>query len=275
LICYSDNSLCQWSSYVFTVLRYCLLVLLSLPAMVLAAGPDCSRSYTLALHEHGLLYNASTRTGIDKDVADELIKRSGCKVEVSLLPRSRIWKLLEVGSLDFSLSGITNEERERYAAFAWYFADKFSLIVRKDSGIQSLSEFDSRSDIKLGGILSFRYSDTINQLVDKLDRNGRLVGSYDYDMLYQNLRQDRTQAIIIEPFDYSDLEKYQVSKLVRILETNDQPTPHGLIMSKKTISPEQQERWRELINNMRRDGTLLKIFRKYFSREEALQMTSF
>jgi hypothetical protein len=26
---------------------------------------------------------------------------------------------------------------------------------------------------------------------------------------------------------------------------------------------------------MRRDGTLLKIFRKYFSREEAQQMTSF
>ncbi|WP_159874975.1 MULTISPECIES: transporter substrate-binding domain-containing protein [Aquitalea] len=252
-----------------------LTALLCTSVMVQAAGPDCSRSYTLALHEHGLLYNASTRTGIDKDVADELIRRSGCKVEVSLLPRSRIWKLLEVGNLDFSLSGITNEERERYAAFAWYFADKFSLIVRKDSGIQSLSEFDSRSDVKLGGILSFRYSDTINQLVDKLDRNGRLVGSYDYDMLYQNLRQDRTQAIIIEPFDYSDLEKYQVSKLVRILETNDQPTPHGLIMSKKTISPEQQERWRELINNMRRDGTLLKIFRKYFNREEALQMTSF
>lgn len=256
-------------------LRRCLLALLFLPALVQAAGPDCSRGYTLALHEHGLLYNATTRSGIDKDVADELIRRSGCKVEVSLLPRSRIWKLLEVGSLDFSLSGITNEERERYAAFAWYFADKYSLIVRKDSGIQSLSEFDSRSDVKLGGILSFRYSDTINQLVDKLDRNGRLVGSYDYDTLYQNLRQDRTQAIIIEPFDYSDLEKYQVSKLVRILETNDQPTPHGLIMSKKTISPEQQERWREIISAMRRDGTLLKIFRKYFNREEAQQMTSF
>ena len=87
--------------------------------------------------------------------------------------------------------------------------------------------------------------------------------------------QGRTQAIIIEPFDYSDLDKYQVSKLVRILETNDQPTPHGLIMSKKTISPEQQERWREIINGMRRDGTLLKIFRKYFNREEAQQMTSF
>jgi polar amino acid transport system substrate-binding protein len=252
-----------------------LAALCCLPLLTLAAGPDCQRSYTLALHEHGLLYNASTRSGIDKDVADELIRRSGCKVDVSLLPRSRIWKLLEVGSLDFSLSGITNEERERYAAFAWYFADKYSLIVRKDSGVQSLGDFAARSDVKLGGILSFRYSDTINQLVDKLDKNGRLIGSYDYETLYQNLRQDRTQAIIIEPFDYSDLEKYQVAKLVRMVETNDQPTPHGLIMSKKTISAEQQERWRELINDMRRDGTLLKIFRKYFSREEAQQMTSF
>jgi polar amino acid transport system substrate-binding protein len=166
-------------------------------------------------------------------VADELIRRSGCKVEVSLLPRSRIWKLLEVGSLDFSLSGITNEQRERYAAFAWYFADKYSLIVRKDSGVQTLADFAARNEVKLGGILSFRYSDTINQLVDKLDQQGRLVGSYDYETLYQNLRQDRTQAIIIEPFDYSDLEKYQVAKLVRMVETNDQPTPHGLIMSKK------------------------------------------
>ena len=256
-------------------MRPLLAALCCLPLLALAGGPDCKRSYTLALHEHGLLYNASTRSGIDKDVADELIRRSGCKVDVSLLPRSRIWKLLEVGSLDFSLSGINNDERERYAAFAWYFADKYSLIVRKDSGVQSLADFAARSDVKLGGILSFRYSDTINQLVDKLDKNGRLVGSYDYETLYQNLRQDRTQAIIIEPFDYSDLEKYQVAKLVRMVETNDQPTPHGLIMSKKSISPEQQERWREIINDMRRDGTLLKIFRKYFNRDEAQQMTSF
>ncbi|MGC7970051.1 hypothetical protein ACP3WE_24810, partial [Salmonella enterica] len=50
-----------------------------------AAGPDCSRPYTLALHDHGLLYSAATDTGIDKDFADELIRRSGCKVNVSLM----------------------------------------------------------------------------------------------------------------------------------------------------------------------------------------------
>ena len=41
-----------------------------------ASGPDCSRPYTLALHDHGLLYSSATDTGIDKDFADELIRRA-------------------------------------------------------------------------------------------------------------------------------------------------------------------------------------------------------
>jgi len=39
-------------------------------------GPDCARALTLALHDHGLLYSAETSTGIDKDIADELARRS-------------------------------------------------------------------------------------------------------------------------------------------------------------------------------------------------------
>ena len=89
----------------------------------LAAGPDCSRPLTLALHDHGLLYSAETNSGIDKDFADELIRRSGCKVTVSLMPRARIWQLIESGALDFSLSGIANNERYRFASFAWYFSN--------------------------------------------------------------------------------------------------------------------------------------------------------
>jgi polar amino acid transport system substrate-binding protein len=37
---------------------------------------------TLALHDHGLLYSSETGEGIDKDIADELIRRSGCKINV-------------------------------------------------------------------------------------------------------------------------------------------------------------------------------------------------
>src|SRR6478609_4978615 len=48
-------------------------------AAAAADGPDCSRPLSLALHDHGLLYSADTSMGIDKDIADELMRRSGCK----------------------------------------------------------------------------------------------------------------------------------------------------------------------------------------------------
>ena len=80
-----------------------------------SGGPDCSRPLSLALHDHGLLYSADTGTGIDRDVADELQRRSGCKIHISLLPRARIWQLIETGALDFSLSGISNAQRDKFA----------------------------------------------------------------------------------------------------------------------------------------------------------------
>jgi polar amino acid transport system substrate-binding protein len=65
-----------------------LAALSSAPAN--AAPPDCSRSFTLALHDHGLLYSSQTGEGIDKDFADELIRRSGCQVSVTVMPRAHL-----------------------------------------------------------------------------------------------------------------------------------------------------------------------------------------
>lgn len=239
-----------------------------------AAGPACPRTFTLALHEHGLLYDDTTHTGIDTDVAEELIRRSGCHFAVSVMPRARIWKLLETGALDFSLSGIADAERDQYASFAWYFADKFTLIVRKDANVHSVADFENNPALKLGVIPSFRYSAAINRVVDRLNARSRVLDTKTYDALYKNLALGRIQGLIIEPFDFSDLDQYRVRHLVHIVETDDTPTPHGVIMSKKTIAPDQVAQWRMLVDAMRADGTLLRIFRKYFTREQAEAMVN-
>ncbi|QDQ26160.1 amino acid ABC transporter substrate-binding protein [Chitinimonas arctica] len=239
-----------------------------------AEGPDCSRPLSLALHEHGLLYRASSNTGIDRDVADELIKRSNCSIQVSLMPRSRIWKMLEAGALDFSLSGISNPERDKFAMFAWYFANKYTLLIRKDARVQQLAEFAQIPKLKLGVIRSFRYSEMMNRFVDTLAATERVIESTSYDALYKNLILNRIQAVIIEPFDYSDLDDYQVRDLVNVIATDDVSIPHGLIMSRKTISSAEAEKWRALLLAMRADGTLQRIFEKYFNREEARAMVN-
>ena len=240
-----------------------------------AERPDCTRPLTLALHEHGLLYSSDTGEGIDKDVADELIKRSGCKVVVSVMARARIWQLIESGALDFSMSGIRDEKRDGFAGFAWYFSNKYYLLARKDAGVQQLSDFERNPKLQLGVIRSFRYSNNANQLLDRLTAENRVTYATGLEPLYELLTLNRIQGMIIEPFDYSQVAGSQVKDLTLIIDTRDAPVPHGLIMSKKSLSAIEQAKWRALVDAMRRDGTLLRIFGKYFPADLAAVMVNF
>jgi len=253
----------------------CLLTALAVPAAWGADKPDCSRTLSLGLHEHGLLYSSQTGEGIDKDIADELVRRSGCKFSISLMPRARIWQLIESGALDFSLSGITNDARDRFAAFAWYFSNKYYLLVRKDAGVKSLADFERNPALKLGVIRGFRYGASANRFVDSLEANQRLSNSASLDPLYAVLLENRVQAMIIEPFDYPTIEQATIREVTQVLEFDDPAVPHGLIMSKKALPPEQQRAWRALVDEMRADGTMQRIFEKYFSAEWARAMTRF
>ena len=252
-----------------------LLLALCCFGQALAGGPDCSRPLTLALHDHGLLYSASADAGIDKDFSDELVRRSGCKVNVSVLPRARIWQLIESGALDFSLSGITNAERERFAAFAWYFSNKYYLLVRRDSLAKNVADFEHNDKLQLGVIRSFRYSETANRLVDTLHGANRVSQAAGLAPLYQTLMANSIQGMVIEPFDYPALEQKQIRDASVIVEFNDPSVPHGLIMSKKSLPAAEQQKWRALVDGMRADGTVTRIFEKYFSADLAAAMTQF
>ncbi len=238
-------------------------------------APDCRRPLSLALHDHGLLYSAETSEGIDKDVADELIRRSGCRIHVSLMPRARIWQLIESGALDFSLSGISNEKREAFAAFAWYFSNKYYLLVRRDAGVARIEDFERNEALRLGVIRSFRYSESANRLVDRLAAAQRLTLSAGLPALFDALVAGQIQGMIIEPFDEPTLQSARIRALSHILEFGDPPVPHGLIMSKASLSAAEQARWRALIEGLRKDGTMLRIFEKYFKPELARAMVQF
>jgi polar amino acid transport system substrate-binding protein len=244
-------------------------------AVAAGTGPDCSRPFTLALHDHGLLYSADTDTGIDKDFAEELTRRSGCQIGVSVMSRARIWQLIESGALDFSLSGIADTERNQYASFAWYFSNKYYLLVRNDAGIRKLSDFEHTDSFQLGVIRSFRYSDSANRLVDKLASENRVTQAGALDPLYQALILRRIQGMIMEPFDYPALDEKNIRNVTTVIEFNDPAVPHGLIMSKKALSPAEQAKWRALVDQMRADGTVRRIFEKYFKHDLADSMVDF
>ncbi|NMM38510.1 MAG: amino acid ABC transporter substrate-binding protein [Glaciimonas sp.] len=251
------------------------LLFCSMSAARAVDGPDCTRPLTLALHDHGLLYSSQTDAGIDKDFADELMRRSGCKIIVTVMPRARIWQLIESGALDFSLSGITNEARDKFAGFAWYFSNKYYLLVRKDAKVQQLTDFENNPKLMLGVIRSFRYSENANRLLDNLALEQRVDYATRLEPLYQILALNRVQGMIIEPFDYPQVDAGSIRSLTIIVDLNDAAVPHGLIMSRKAISLAEQEKWRMLVNQMRADGTVLHIFEKYFHPDLAKSLVTF
>ena len=251
-----------------------------LPASSAAAAapaprPDCSRPLTLGLHEHGLLYTAQTGEGIDKDIADEMARRSGCHITLTVLPRSRIWQLIESGALDLTLSGIRTAERDRFAAFAWYVSNKYYLLVRRDAEVRSVGDFRRKGALHVGLIRSFRYGDQANQFVDALEAEQRITYAGSLEPLYTILLDGGIQAMVIEPFDFPVIAGAQLKAQTTILEFGDPSVPHGLVMSKKSLSPAQQDAWREVVNAMRADGTILRIFDKYFPADLARQMIQF
>jgi polar amino acid transport system substrate-binding protein len=191
------------------------------------------------------------------------------------MPRARIWKLIESGALDFSLSGISNPQREGFAAFAWYFANKYYLLVRRDAEVRSLADFEDQPGLRLGVIRSFRYSPTANRFVDALEAQARVSYASQLGPLYEVLLDQRVQAVIIEPFDYPDLQDTDLHAQTMILEFDDSPVPHGLIMSRDSLPAAQQQAWRALVDGMRADGVVQRIFEKYFQPDLARSMTRF
>lgn len=240
-----------------------------------AVRPECPRVLTLAYHDHGMLYSKVIDKGIDKDVALEMIKRSGCKVEISVMPRSRIWAWIESGQLDFSMSGITNAERDHFADFAWYLYNKYYFLVRKDAGIKSLAEFEKNPSLEIGVIRSFRYSKNANELVDRLTMQNRIVEVPDHAQLLNMIKLNRIQGMIIEPFNYTQVDSQALKDITQVLDTGDAPVLHGLIMSKKSLPEGERAKWKAIIDGMVKDGTMLSILNKYFTNDMAKSMVDF
>jgi polar amino acid transport system substrate-binding protein len=252
----------------------------SAPAATSSTGgasrlPDCSRPLSLGLHEHGLLYSGQTGEGIDKDIADEMARRSGCHLSLTVLPRARIWQLIETGALDFTLSGIANPQRDKFAAFAWYVSNKYYLLVRRNADVHSVAEFRRKRGLRLGLIRSFRYGEQANAFVDSIEAEERITYAGTLDPLYTILLEDGIQAMIIEPFDFPMIAGAQLKAQTSILEFGDAPVLHGLVMSRKSLPPAQLVAWRDVLLSMRADGTIRRIFEKYFPADLARQMTQF
>jgi polar amino acid transport system substrate-binding protein len=248
--------------------------------------PVClHRPINFAFYEMGYAYSDAdmvsrgSARGIDRDLLDELIKRSGCQFHTAVYARARTWHDLQSGELDMASAAAQTEERDRFAWFAFYMIGKQYLVVgpTAPANVQRMDDLLANPRMRLGVVRSFVHGKYFDDYVAKLRPLGRVQDYVDQDALYYALEKGEVNAVFGLSFVYPlYLDKFNLGKQVRVLDLD--PTPglkHGLVMAKATFSEKDAERWRALVEAIRRDGTMQRIIAKYLGEERAKQMVGF
>lgn len=241
-----------------------------------AAVTCADRTWTAGLYEHGVLF-FDGRNGIDKDLIDNIRQRTGCKIYTSLMPRARIWHDLEQAVLDISVSGVETAERMKFAWFIPYLQMKNIVLLSSNvpASVQQPEEFLQRSDLLFGAVRSFKHGQFHDEFLQQLATQNRVLYYTDSVTLFKALKQNRVQAIFAQAPVYRRLlPELQFPFAPKMLDwaPQEQGVPHGLVLAKSSFTEQEVEQWRLLVEELKINGTLLKIYATYLPATEAEQL---
>lgn len=245
---------------------------------VAAEGSPCGdRPIRLAFYEFGSLYfrdAAGQAQGIDKDLLDLLAEHSGCSFQTQVMSSARIWADLASGAIQMSLAGIETGQRREFAHFIPYLSMKNYTILRGDlSGeVKQAEDFLARTSLRFGVVRSFRHGQSQDRWLEQLRAQGRVDESPDVETLFAKLRYRRLDAIFSQPPVFHRLiERHQLQDWVHIqdLAPQDAGVPFHLILAKSRFSEQDAQYWAALVENLRGDGSLARVFGRYLPVAEA------
>jgi polar amino acid transport system substrate-binding protein len=237
-----------------------------------AASSLCgNRPIRLAFFDYGLYY--SHGVGIDKDLADLLEKRSGCRFDRQVQARARTWEELRTGAVDMATSALETPERDEFGWFVPYLRIKNLVVLPDDVGqsVKSADDFLARPKLVLGVVRGFKHGEEFDRWIDQLRRDNRVIEYVDAELLFRDLAARRVDAAIADPLVYHlVLEPAQLSRMTIEDWIPDRPSDTvNLIFSKARFDRAAAEEWRSLIRQLIAEGSVTALFKRYLPETEA------
>ncbi|CAN5722153.1 hypothetical protein BH11PSE12_BH11PSE12_29260 [soil metagenome] len=271
------NILCspvQWLAAV------CLLTLgLNNAAQAAHLSSVACGNIDLAYYENGALYYRHTDgsyAGIDKDVVEEVERRSGCHFNTMLDSRVRIWNRLSNNTLAMSVSGIATPEREQYARFIPYFVTRNYVLLHKGvaATTQTMGGFLENPALKVGVVKSFRHGVVYDEWLDKLRAQNRVYEASDFESVMRLFAIGRVDAVLALPTGWQALLKREnlVGKVAVKDWAPSERVVASLVVSRELVSPEIYALLEKTLQAMRDDGSLEEIFKRHISADLAKAM---
>lgn len=137
--------------------------------------------------------------GIIPDLIRELQARSGCALNLVMMPRARALLEFDRGEVDVMTSVMRTPERDRVGAFLPYGFTKHDLLVLPEyaAGIDSLADVVRRPEMTVGVVRGIRTNSRVDAQIEQLLVIRRAEYSSDYTGLSAKLSARRIQAAIV------------------------------------------------------------------------------
>ncbi len=261
-----DVSSCRW----IAAMVCCLAVAAAFDAEA-APRAHCPKPISFGLYEHGVMYDAATGRGLDKDFADLLAARTGCRFDFVLRSRARIWHDLEAGTLMMTGSAIGTQARREFAWFANHLASKNYVLVREGLAVNSAQAFEKDASLRWGAVRGYQHGQSMDRFLARLRLEQRVAEVPDVLSAYRDFLRGRTDAMFIQSMQASkyikDMPPQQTIRLVDWFP-EDKPVHAGLALSKKHFSEADARYWRKVIAELLADGSLRKLYGAYMPADQ-------
>ena len=259
-------SMGRWSA-----VMACCLAVVAAGAVEAAPRPHCPHPISFGLYEHGVMYDAATGRGLDKEFVELLTARTGCRFEFVFRSRARIWHDLETGAVMMSGSAIASQARREFAWFANYLALKNYVLVRENFAVNSAQAFEKDASLRWGAVRSYQHGQSMDRFLARLRLEQRVAEVPDVLSAYRDFLRGRTDAMFIQPMQASkyikDMPPQQTVRLVDWFP-EDKPVYAGLALSKKHFSEADVLFWRKVIADLYADGSLRKLYGAYLPADQ-------
>ena len=217
---------------------------------------------------YGYKDDSGNYTGFDLDLAKEVCERNNWTFQAQPIDWDAKDAELESGSIDCIWNGFTIDGREN--DYLWsnpYFDNKQIFVVKADSGISSIDDLSGKTveTQKDSSALAALQGD--NKTI--ADTFGTLTEVADYNTAFMDLESGACDAVAMDigVAEY-DIDQKDNPDDYSILDQSITTEKYGIGFKKGNDALKDQVQ--ETLDEMFKDGTVLKIAEKYGISEDAL-----
>ncbi|MEK2646522.1 substrate-binding periplasmic protein [Bdellovibrio sp. BCCA] len=234
----------------------------------------CERRFLVGLNNfEPFAYRENGRLqGLAHDLIVIIKDKMGCQFIESELPRPSAVDQINHGRVDVLALMVRSSEYETGGNFIPFYNSQRELTVAKKVFARGKKIEDYLNDEKIKFAYMIGNRSVISESEEtRLLKASRLVGVPTPDNAFRLLKEGRVQAVLFSALVTSyHTKKQKMEDQVEKVVDLSKKVQVGLYLSKRRVSAAEKQSFEKALDEMKKDGSFLRVFSKYMSEEEAL-----